>query len=286
MADTQQIQRHTHISSKHRLLDLKLKEVWRYRDLVWQFARRALVATYKQTILGPLWLILNPLFTSIIYLIIFGQIAGLSTEGVPQIIFYLLSNATWSFFSYTITACSDTFVGNAHIFGKVYFPRLTIPLSHIIIALVQFVIQLALGLVIAIYYMVNSGFMFTFTHWPLIIVVLLLESVLALGFGVIASSLTTRYRDLRIVINFGVRLWMYVTPVVYPLSQFADGGLIAKAMLFNPMTAPMELMRWCLWGTSTIPASNILYSAVFGVVVLFLGIMLFNKVERTFMDTV
>ena len=276
---------HTHISAHHRLLDLKLGEVWAYRDLIWLYARRQLVATYKQTILGPLWLIINPLLTSVVYMVVFGNIAGLSTEGTPQILFYLIGNAGWALFATIITTSSDTFMGNAYLFGKVYFPRLTIPLANILVAMFQFLIQFVLSVIIGFYYMATSDFSFTFQTWLFIPVILVVESLMALGFGIIASSLTTRYRDLRVLVNFGVRLWMFITPVVYPMSQFGE-GLLRTALQFNPMTAPMELLRWSLWGSTTIDPVSIVISLATTFVVLFCGIVLFNKVERTFMDTV
>lgn len=285
MANTGTEKQHTHISSKHNLLDLKLREIWRYRDLIVLYARRSIVATYKQTILGPAWLIINPLLTSVVYLVLFGKIAGLSTEGAPQFLFYLASNAGWAFFATVITSSADTFVANSNLFGKVYFPRLVIPLSNILVTLLQFAVQFVLIVGVGVYFMATTDFTFTFAHWIFIPLVLVLEAAMALGFGIIASSLTTRYRDLRILIGFGVRLWMFITPVVYPLSQFTSGA-IQKAMMLNPMTAPLECMRWCLWGTSDITMLGIVYSCAVAAVVLFLGIMLFNKVERTFMDTV
>ena len=284
-AEQQRENAHTHISSQHRLLDLKLDEVWAYRDLIWLYARRSLVATYKQTILGPLWLIVNPLLTSVVYMFIFGNIARLSTEGVPQILFYLMGNAGWALFATVITQSADTFVANANLFGKVYFPRLTIPASNILVALFQFLVQFILGVCIGLYYMATTDFSFTFQHWIFIPFILLLEALLALGFGIIASSLTTRYRDLRVLVGFGVRLWMFITPVVYPMSQFGT-GVLNTALQLNPMTAPMELLRWCLWGTAQVGVESILYSCAVAAIVLFCGIVLFNKVERTFMDTV
>lgn len=284
-AQQQQERVHTHISSEHRLFDLKLGELWTYRDLVILYARRSLVATYKQTILGPLWLIVNPLLTSVVYMFIFGNIAGLSTDGVPQILFYLMGNAGWVLFATVITQSADTFVANANLFGKVYFPRLAIPASNILVAFFQFFVQFVLGVCIGLYYMATTDFSFTFQNWVFIPLVLLLEALLALGFGIIASSLTTRYRDLRVLVGFGVRLWMFITPVVYPMSQFGAGAL-NTALQLNPMTAPMELLRWCLWGTAQVDAASVLYSCAVAAIVLFFGIVLFNKVERTFMDTV
>ena len=275
----------TLISADHKLLDLRLDEVWEYRDLITLYARRSLVATYKQTVLGPLWLILNPLLTAIVYMFIFGNVAGLSTEGVPRIVFYLMSNATWILFSTVAIQCADTFVKNADVFGKVYFPRLTIPCSVILVSLFQFAVQFVLGVCIGLYYSFTSDFSFTFARWPLIIPLIVLESLMALGFGIIASNLTTRYRDLRVLVDFGIRLWMFVTPVVYPLSQFG-GSYLETVLTFNPMTAPLEAMRWCLWGTGQPSFLGLAYFCMVTIAVLLVGIVLFNKVERTFMDTV
>jgi lipopolysaccharide transport system permease protein len=275
----------THISAEHSLLDLKLDEVWAYRDLIWLYARRTVVSMYKQTILGPLWLILNPLVTSVVYLIVFGNIAGLSTGGVPKILFYLLSNATWSLFATVINQSSDTFVQNSSLYGKVYFPRLTIPIANALVALLQFGIQFMLVTCIGIYYMATSSFAFTFAHWIVLPLLLVLTITIAMGFGIIASSLTTRYRDLRILVGFGVRLWMYVTPVVYPMEQFSD-GLLKRILMLNPMTVPLEGVRWCMWGSPAPSLGSVTLSCATALVVITLGIMLFNKVERTFMDTV
>ncbi len=274
-----------HISAKHNLLDLKLKEVWKYRDLILLFARKTLVVSYKQTILGPLWLFITPFVTSLMYMLVFGRIAKLSTEGIPQILFYLFSNAAWTFFSTCVTNTSDTFASNVAIFGKVYFPRLVIPLSNVLTSLVQFTVQFVLGTAIMFYYVMQSEIDLQPLRWVLIPIVLLHLSIVSLGFGIIASSLTTKYRDLRMLIQFIIRLWMYASPVVYPLSQFTQ-GVLRRILLLNPVTVPMEMLRYALWGTPTIPAGWILYSWIISFLLFFFGIMLFNYVERTFADTV
>lgn len=281
--DTQQY--HTHISSKHRWFDLNLKEVWRYRDLIVLFTRRTFVLTYKQTILGPAWIFLNPLISSIIYAFVFGGIAGIGTDGVPQLLFYLCSNAIWIFFSSCVTKNAQTFTANAGVFGKVYFPRLTTPISNVLASIIQFGVQMILVLLFLAYYLAKGAVSPNWWAWLLIPVVLVHLGVMGLGFGIIISSLTTKYRDLAILVNFGVQLWMYATPIVYPLSQLGD-GLMKTILLINPVTAPVELIRFAVLGRGTIvPAYLALSWAITALVAVF-GVMLFNHVEKTFMDTV
>ena len=282
---TDQKLKHTHISSEHRLLDLHLGELFGYRDLILLYTRRSLVVTFKQTLLGPLWLVLGPFITSVVYMVIFGKVAGLAQDGVPQILFYLYSNAAWSFTQMIVTQNSDTFSQNAAIYGKVYFPRLAIPLSNILVALIQFAIQFVFACAFAVYYASAQGFDMTFARFPVIVLVLLEMAALGLGVGLIVSGLSNTYKDLRLAINFAVRLWMFLTPVVYPLTQI-PGGALRWVMLINPATAPMECLRWCLWDKCTVPMWNIFYSAGFTCVLLFAGLVLFSRVERTFMDTV
>ena len=281
--DTQQY--HTHISSKHRWFDLNLKEVWRYRDLIVLFTRRSFVLTYKQTILGPAWIFLNPLISSIIYAFVFGGIAGIGTDGVPQLLFYLCSNAIWIFFSSCVTKNAQTFTANAGVFGKVYFPRLTTPISNVLASIIQFGVQMILVLLFLAYYLAKGAVSPNWWAWLLIPVALVHLGVMGLGFGIIISSLTTKYRDLAILVNFGVQLWMYATPIVYPLSQLGD-GLMKTILLINPVTAPVELIRYAVLGRGTIvPAYLALSWAITALVAVF-GVMLFNHVEKTFMDTV
>ena len=281
--DTQQY--HTHISSKHRWFDLNLKEVWRYRDLIVLFTRRTFVLTYKQTILGPAWIFLNPLISSIIYAFVFGGIAGIGTDGVPQLLFYLCSNAIWIFFSSCVTKNAQTFTANAGVFGKVYFPRLTTPISNVLASIIQFGVQMILVLLFFAYYLAKGAVSPNWWAWLLIPVALVHLGVMGLGFGIIISSLTTKYRDLAILVNFGVQLWMYATPIVYPLSQLGD-GLMKTILLINPVTAPVELIRYAVLGRGTIvPAYLALSWAITALVAVF-GVMLFNHVEKTFMDTV
>ena len=277
---------HTHISSKHKMFDLKLKEVWNYRDLIWLFTKRSFTVTYKQTVLGPAWLFLNPLITSFIYTFVFGGIAGMDTDGIPQILFYLSGNAMWTLFSSSLTKNASTFTSNAGVFGKVYFPRLTTPISVSIASIIQFFIQFILVVLVLVFYTftgeVTPNILMMLWVIPFTLIHL---SVMGMGLGIIVSSMTTKYRDLSVLVTFGVQLLMYATPVVYPLSQL-DDGILKTVIMINPITMPMELYRCAVLGQGTI---NMLYYAIslaFTVLVVVFGIMIFNKVERNFMDTV
>lgn len=280
-----QAQYHTHISAKKRLFELNLKEVWRYRDLIVLFTRRSFVLTYKQTVLGPAWIFLTPIITSLIYTFVFGGIAGISTDGVPTLLFYLASNAIWTFFASCVTQNAATFTDNAHVFGKVYFPRLTTPISNMLASVIRFLVQMILVVILLTYYAIIGA---VSPHWwgiLLIPLILLQLGVLGLGVGIIISSLTTKYRDLAILVTFGVQLWMYATPIVYPLSQLS-GGFMRTVLTINPVTAPVEVFRWALLGEGTILPVALVLSAVLTVVIALVGIMIFNRVEKTFMDTV
>lgn len=278
-------QLHTHITSQHRRFDLNLREVWRYRDLIVLFTKRSFTVTYKQTILGPAWIFLNPLISSFIYAFVFGGIAGMSTDGVPQILFYLCSNAVWGYFSTTLTKNATTFTANANVFGKVYFPRLTIPISNMLSSAIQFAVQMILVIVFLAYYIIIGAVRPNWWAWFVIPFVLLNLGVMGLGFGIIISALTTKYRDLSILVTFGVQLWMYATPVVYPLSQLGN-GIMKTILMINPVTAPVEVFRYAVLGQGTISVPGLIFSAILTVVVALVGIMIFNHVEKTFMDTV
>lgn len=276
---------HSHISSEHKWFDLKLREVWKYKDLIWLFTKRSFIVTYKQTILGPAWLFLNPIVTSLIYVFLFSGIAKMGTDGVPGILFYLTSTAIWSFFSSCVTQNANTFTMNAAVFGKVYFPRLTIPISNVLSAVIQFFIQFAMVMLFLVYFLITGEVSPNWWAFILIPVVLLHLGLMGMGFGIIISSLTTKYRDLSILVSFGVSLWMYATPIVYPLSQLGD-GIMKTILMINPVTMPVEILRYAVLGKGTI---NYLFLAISWVVTLLVtifGIMVFNKVERTFMDTV
>lgn len=276
---------HTHIDAKHKLLNLNLKEVWQYRDLILLFTKRNFTVTYKQTILGPAWLFLNPLISSIIYAFVFGGIAGIDTDGIPSILFYMCSNAIWIFFSTCVTKNAGTFTSNAGVFGKVYFPRLTIPVSNVISAAIQFGIQMLLVAVLLIYYVVIGAVHPNWGAWIWIPFALLHLGLLGLGCGIVISSMTTKYRDLSILVGFGVQLWMYITPIVYPMSQLGD-GFVKTVLMINPVTAPVEVLRYALLGQGTIMPGYLVLSICLTVAVVLGGIMIFNKVEKTFMDTV
>lgn len=276
---------HKHISSQHKLLRFNLREVWRYRDLILLFTRKNFVLTYKQTILGPAWIFLSPLISSIIYATVFGGIAGIDTDGIPALLFYMCSNAIWIFFSTCVTKNAQTFTSNANIFGKVYFPRLTIPVSNVLSAVIQFGIQMLLVLVLLVYYVVNGQIHPHWGSWLLIPLALFHLGLLGLGFGIIISSLTTKYRDLSILVGFGVQLWMYATPIVYPMSQLGD-GVMKTILMVNPVTMPVEMFRYAVLGQGTIVPGYLVLSWVITLAVVLFGIMIFNKVEKTFMDTV
>ena len=276
---------HTHISSKHKLFDLKLKEVWQYRDLIWLNTKRSFTVQYKQTVLGPAWLFISPIFTSVIYTFVFGGIAGMSTDGLPQILFYLPGTAIWSFFSSCLTTNANTFTANAGLFGKVYFPRLTMPISNVLSTAIRFGIQFILVMAFLIFYSITGEVSPNWHLFWIIPLMLIHLGTMGMGIGIIISSMTTKYRDLKVLVGFGVSLLMYATPIVYPLSQLKDGWMKTVVML-NPTAMPIELYRYALLAAGTV---NWLYYAIsiaFTLVVIVFGIMIFNKVERNFMDTV
>ncbi len=263
--------------------DIDLKELWQYRDLVTMFVKRSFTTLYKQTVLGPAWILINPLITTV-------GIAGLAEEGVPSFLFYMAGNAIWSFFSSCVSGTANTFVSNAGLFGKVYFPRLTMPISQVLIALVNLGIQMLMFFIFWVwfYFFGQEYGTVSMSIWVLALpVVLLLVMVLGLGVGIIVSSLTTKYRDLAIVVGFGVQLWMYATPVVYSMSEIAaNSPRLLILMRLNPMTEPVLVFRYALLGCGEISPLWLLYSAVFSLVMLAVGVVLFSRVEKTFMDTV
>ena len=276
---------HTHISSRHKWYQINLREVWNYRDLIVLFTKRNFALTYKQTILGPAWIFLNPLVSSIIYAFVFGTIAGIGTDGIPALLFYMCGNAVWLFFSTCVSKNAKTFTENAGVFGKVYFPRLTIPISNALSSAIQFLIQMLMVLGFLIYYLVLGQVHPNWGAWLLIPLVMLHLGLLGIGCGIIISSLTTKYRDLSILVTFGVQLWMYITPIVYPISQIGS-GFIRTVLMINPVTAPVELLRYAVLGQGTIMPQYLLLSLGITLVVDVVGVMIFNKVEKTFMDTV
>lgn len=276
---------YTEITSEHKWYELKLKEVWKYKDLIVLFTKRNFVITYKQTVLGPAWLFLNPIISSLIYCFIFGGIAGISTDGVPQMLFYLSGNAVWTLFSTSLTKNAATFTANAGVFGKVYFPRLTTSVSNMLSSLIQFGIQMLIVLAFLVYYLIAGKVSPHWLAWLAIPAVLAELGIMGMSLGIIVSSVTTKYRDLSILVSFGVSLWMYITPVVYPLSE-ADNGFLKTVLMINPVTAPVEVFRYAVLGQGTIVPVYLIWSAAFTAIITVFGIMLFNKVEKTFMDTV
>ena len=273
------------IDSHHNLLDLKLREVWRYRDLIWLFTKRSFQLSYKQTVLGPVWLFISPIFSSVVYTILFTDIAKISTEGIPAILFYMVSNAVWGFFSSSLTGNASTFTANAGIFGKVYFPRLVMPVANVLSGVIRMGIHFIVTTILLIYFIVQGQ---VSPHWwalPLIPAVLIWLGIMGMSCGIIVSSLTTKYRDLSVFVGFGMTLWMYATPVVYPVSQVTLPWLNC-ILLFNPVTMPVEIFRYALLGVGRFNLISLLASVLFTFAVAFFGIMLFNKVERNFMDTV
>jgi lipopolysaccharide transport system permease protein len=272
------------IRPKKNLLEIDFKQIWEFRDLLILFIRRDIVTKYKQTILGPLWFILQPILTTLMYLLVFGRIANIPTDNVPPILFYLSGIVAWTYFSVCLNSTASTFITNAGIFGKVHFPRLVVPLSIVISNIVQFLIQLVLLLtVIVFYYIKGVSFTFTYTLFLLPFLILLM-AFLGLGFGIIISSLTTKYRDLSNLMGFGIQLWMYATPIIYPLSVIPDKYKIF--ILANPLTAIIITFKSSLLGTQSVSYGYLLYSSIFTLIILFLGIIIFNRVERSFMDTV
>lgn len=274
----------TYISAEHHLFDLKLKEVWQYRDLIWLFTKRSFLVAYKQTILGPLWLIINPLLTSLIYVVLFGNIAKLGTDGIPQMLFYLGGTAVWSYFSSCVTGNSTTFTSNAHLFGKVYFPRMVMPISQVVGSVIRFGIQMIPVVLLMVWYLIKGAVHPHFGLWLLIPVLLLWLGVLGMGLGILVSGMTTKYRDLSVLVSFGMQLLMYGTPVVYPLTTVP--AFLRPLALINPVTMPVEIFRYILFGTGSIVWWSVGSSLVMTFLAAFCGIILFNKVERIFIDTV
>lgn len=275
---------YTRITAAHRLFDLKLDELWQYRELVWLFTKRSFIVPYKQTILGPLWLFIHPLLTSIVHLVLFGNIAKLSTDGIPQLLFYLGGNAVWNYFSNCVTHNAGTFVNNANLFGKVYFPRIAIPVSNVLGDLLRFGIQMILVLALLAYYLLRGLVAPNWLAWLGLPLMLVQLGLLGMGVGMIISSLTTKYRDLSVLVSFGVSLWMYATPVVYPLSTVS--GTIRTILLLNPVTAPVEYFRYAVLGVGSVTAASMAFSWAVTLLVAFFGLLIFSRVERTFMDTV
>ncbi len=275
------------IQPNSKLFNLNLKEVWRYKDLLNMYVKRDIVTLYKQTILGPIWYIIQPLTTTIMFMFVFGGIAGISTDGLPQPLFYMAGILCWNYFSECLTRCSETFNANQNIFGKVYFPRLVVPLSIAISSLLKMAIQFALFIAIYLFY-IFQGYAPQVTWYILLFPVLIIMLAgLGLGFGLLISSMTTKYRDLKFLVSFGVQLWMYITPVIYPLSVLKNNyPQYVWAIVINPLTAVIETFKIGFLGQGTFSWTYLIYSLIFTFVIMTWGIVTFNKVQRSFMDTI
>ena len=279
----------TRIRPKTGWFDLNLKDVWAYRDLIWVLVKRDFSLIYKQTILGPAWVVIQPLLTTLIFTVIFGNVAGLPTDGVPKFMFYMGSNIAWHFFSSCLTQTSNTFITNRNLFGKVYFPRLCMPISTVFSQLINFFVQFAMFIGFVVFYALQPDAMIR-PNWRLIALtplMLLQLGMLGLGFGIIVSSVTTKYRDLQLLVTFGVQLWMYATPVAYPASMIAEKfpHMLGVYML-NPITPLIEMFRSAYLGTTCYYMQYYWLSLGMTIVVFMLGVVLFSRVEKTFMDTV
>ena len=274
------------IEPRSSIFSLNLKEVWRYKYLLWMFVKRDLVSVYKQTILGPVWFFIQPILTTITYMVVFGGIAKISTDGLPPMLFYLAGITIWNYFAETLSATSNTFVTNASIFGKVYFPRLVLPLSKVISGLIKFAIQFLLFAITWVYFFIKGTAITPDISGILVItpVVLIIMGGLGLGLGLILSALTTKYRDLGFLISFGIQLGMYATPVIYPLSSITSK--YKWVIVANPMSPLIEAFRKVYLGAGELRISALLYSGGSMIIVLLIGVIIFNRVEKTFMDTV
>jgi lipopolysaccharide transport system permease protein len=267
------------------IFHLSYKDLWRYRDLLLLLVKRDFISFYKQTILGPLWFFLQPLFTTLIYVIVFSRLAGLSTDGLPPPLFYMVGIVAWNYFAECLTKTSTIFRDNAAMFGKVYFPRLIMPLSIVLSNLVKFGVQFILLLLLFLYYVVFAGFNPETNIYILFLpVAVFMMAALGLAAGLIISALTTKYRDLSFLVSFGVQLMMYATPVIYPLSTVSDK--YKWLVSINPLTGILEAIRYGLLGKGTFEWSMLAYSAAVTLILLVTGVLVFNKVEKNFVDTV
>ncbi len=273
------------ITPRRGWFDVNLKEIWRYRDLILLFVRRDFVSVYKQTILGPLWLFIQPVFTTLIFYFVFSQIANISTDGIDPILFYLSGITLWNYFSDCFNKTSNTFIANASIFGKVYFPRLTSPISIVLSSLIKLGIQFILFICIYAYQVLFEGVEFQVNYAIFLLPLLIfLMAILGLGMGILFSALTTKYRDLSFLLTFGIQLLMYATPIIYPLSY--TGGKLHTILSYNPITSIIETFRFSVFGVGQLDIGGLVYSSVVSLFVLFIGILFFNRVENKFMDTV
>jgi lipopolysaccharide transport system permease protein len=274
----------TSIKPQTSLFEINFQELWDYRDLIYMYVKRDIVTFYKQTILGPLWFIIQPIFTTIMFMFVFGNLAGISTDGMPKPLFYFSGIIIWNYFADCLTRNSKIFIENQGVFGKVYFPRLVVPISITISNLVRFFIQFVIFLVIYFYYYFSGSLINPNSYIFIFPLLIILIAGLSLGFGIIFSSLTTKYRDLTFLLQFGVQLWMYITPVIYPLNTIPLNK--QWIVLLNPLTSIIETFKFGFIGTGVFSWFYLLYSFLFMLVLLMIGIVVFNKVEKGFMDTV
>ena len=274
----------TVIKPKNKLFEVDFKEIWQYRDLFSMFVKRDIITQYKQTILGPAWFFIQPAITTIMYMIVFGGIAGISTDGLPQPMFYLAGIVCWQYFADCLNKTSSTFTANQGIFGKVYFPRMIVPLSTVASGLVRMGIQFLLFVAVYVYYLILGVHIAPNIYILLLPLIILMLAGLSLGFGIIISSMTTKYSDLTILFSFVVYLWMYATPIIYPLSNMSPKRQWIMAL--NPVTSLVETFKYGTMGVGTFSWMQLAYSFVFMIVLLGIGIVVFNKVQRSFMDTV
>ena len=276
---------HIRITADRKKTELGLKEVWDYRDLILLLSRKKFFLLYKQTILGPIWAFLTPLITSIIYTLVFGKIARIDTGNVPQLLFYLTGTALWNYVATCITENANAFIVNADLFSKVYFPRLVVPISNMIVCLWRLFLQFVPVILCLIWFIIRGEVQPHYLLWILLPLLLALLGVIGTDIGVICSSMTTKYRDLLMVIPFLVQVLMYLTPVIYPASQFLAGEW-QKLLWINPLTAPMEAFRYILLGEGTVSAGGLIWSLLFAFGGFLLGVILFHRVEKTFVDTI
>jgi len=272
------------IKPKRKLLYLNIAEIWQYRDLLVLFIRREIVVSYKQTILGPLWFFIQPILTTVMFLLVFGRLAGIPTDGLPPVLFYLGGITIWNYFQESLRLTSDTFVKNSALYGKVYFPRVILPAAIVSANLIKFGIQLSLFVVVLVYYKLNGA---SFSIQPTLILFPLLVvcmGVMALSFGLIISALTSKYRDLNFLVQFGIQLWMYATPIIYPLSQLPEK--YRWVVVMNPVTSIVEAFKHGFTGAGSFRPEELTYTFVFTLVIFIISLIIFNKTERTFMDTV
>jgi len=274
------------IRPKRHAFDINFKEIWQYRDLLAMFVKRDVITVYKQTILGPIWFIVQPILTTLIYIVVFGNIAKISTDGTPMVLFYLSGVVIWNYFAESFNQTSDTFTQNANIFGKVYFPRLIMPMSKVVSGLIKFFIQLAFFLAVYAYYLIKGEPSIqpnlTLALLPVYIAIM---AMMGMGMGILFTSMTTKYRDLKFLITFGVQLLMYATPVIYPMSTVPEGTM-KTVLAANPLSPIVEGFKYAFLGSGSFSWSALGYSASVTAVILIIGIVVFHKTERNFIDTV